>query len=209
MIHPSASVHLTAVVGDNSKVWHGAQICAQARVGDDCIVGSQVYIDRDVTVGDKVKIQTGAHLYHGCVIEDGVFIGPQVCLTNDKYPRAITPDGRLKGDADWVLGKIRVCYGASLGAGAIIVPDVTIGRFAVVAAGAVVTESVPDYGLVVGVPARLIGFVCACGHRLRADRPLNTSRWTCPSCARRYWAIDESTLAPVDESAVVDAVPAG
>ncbi|MBI4531736.1 MAG: N-acetyltransferase, partial [Candidatus Latescibacteria bacterium] len=105
-------------------------------------------------------------IYHGVVVEDGVFIGPHVCLINDKTPRAITLDGTLKREGDWQVGKILVRYGASIGTGAIVLPDLVIGRFAMVGAGSVVTKSVPDYGLVLGNPARLKGFVCACGKRL-------------------------------------------
>ena len=184
-IHPSASVSAAATIGVNTRVWHNAQIGAGARVGDGCIVGSAVYIDRDVIVGNNVKIQTGAQLYHGCEIEDGVFVGPLVCLTNDRYPRAIMPDGRPRGDADWTLGKTRVLYGASLGAGSIVLAGISVGRFAMVAAGAVVTANVPDHGLVVGCPGRLVGHVCRCGVPLRRQAS-STSTWDCPDCAESY-----------------------
>jgi acetyltransferase-like isoleucine patch superfamily enzyme len=136
-----------------------------------------------------VKIQNGAMIYHGVTIEDGAFIGPQACLTNDKLPRAINPDGTLKRDADWEVGRIRVCYGASIGAGAIVLPDVTIGRFAMVGAGALVTEDVPDHGLVVGMPARLVGYVCQCGGRLEegsegAEGPEARVTLRCRKCGR-------------------------
>lgn len=181
-IHPSADVGRDVIVGAGTRVWHRTQICDGARIGDDCIIGSNVYVDRGVVVGSRVKVQTGAQLYHGAVIEDGVFIGPMVCLTNDKYPRAITPNGRLKTDADWEVGQITVRYGASLGAGAILLPGVTVGRFAMVAAGALVVESVPDYGLVAGMPARLLGYVCACGRRLSQLNGEPPTRWRCLKC---------------------------
>jgi acetyltransferase-like isoleucine patch superfamily enzyme len=146
-------------------------------------VGKGAYIDRDVHVGDKVKIQNGAFLYHGSTVEAGVFIGPGACLTNDLYPRAITPTGDLKGDDDWSIGPILVCYGASLGAGAIVLPNVTIGRFALVAAGSVVTRSVPAHGLVAGVPTRLVGYVCCCGRRLQGVE----RTWHCSACG---WVFD-------------------
>jgi acetyltransferase-like isoleucine patch superfamily enzyme len=197
MIHPTADVSPEAVIGANTKVWHRTQICAGARIGDDCIVGSNVYIDRGVLIGNRVKIQTGVQLYHGTVIEDGVFLGPMVCVTNDKYPRAITPDGRLKTDADWVQGSTRVQYGASLGAGCVVLPDVTVGRFAMIAAGAVVADNVPAHGLVVGVPARLNGYVCACGHRLR--NTVHAMLWQCPSCQMDYLRLLDNTLCPAAE----------
>lgn len=185
MIHLSADISPTAIVGANTTVWHRTQIGGGARVGDECIIGSNVYIDRGVVIGSRVKIQTGAQLYHGATVEDGVFIGPLVCLTNDKYPRAIAPDGRLKTDADWRAGTIRVRTGAALGAGAIVLTDVTIGRFALVGAGALVTTSVPDHGLVIGAPARLVGYACACGQPLH--RPdFGEEGWVCPACGGRY-----------------------
>ncbi|MGB9880554.1 MAG: acyltransferase, partial [Anaerolineae bacterium] len=129
-------------------------------------------------------------IYHGVTIEDGVFIGPHACLTNDKLPRAITPEGQLKRDTDWEVGKILIQYGASIGAGAIILPGVTVGRFAMVGAGAVVTKDVVAHGLVIGNPARLVGFVCQCGHRLvpwsDREQPGKEKRFSCPVCGREY-----------------------
>jgi UDP-2-acetamido-3-amino-2,3-dideoxy-glucuronate N-acetyltransferase len=190
VIHETAEVHPTAQIGPGTKIWHQVQVRERVRLGANCIVGKGVYIDFDVSIGDNVKIQNGALVYHGATIEDGVFIGPQACLTNDRLPRAINPDGTLKQDADWEVGKIRVCYGASVGAGAIVLPDVTIGRFAMVGAGALVTKDVPDHGLVVGVPARLIGRVCKCGRRLVEQQP---GFWRCETCQTIYnFAEDKS-----------------
>ena len=166
LIHETAEVHPTAQIGPETKIWHQAQVREGARVGANCIVGKGVYIDSGVVIGDNVKIQYAVIIPRGVTIENGVYIGPHVCLTNDKLPRAINPDGTLKQDTDWEVGRIRVCYGASIGAGAIVLPNVTIGRFAMVGAGALVTRDVPDHGLVVGVPARLVGYVCQCGGRL-------------------------------------------
>jgi UDP-2-acetamido-3-amino-2,3-dideoxy-glucuronate N-acetyltransferase len=165
-------------------------------IGESCIIGKGVYIDFDVVIGSWVKVQNGASIYHGATIEDGVFIGPHACLTNDKHPRAITPEGLLKGGADWEVSRTVVLYGASIGAGAIILPGITIGRFALVGAGAVVTRDVSAHGLVVGNPARLIGRVCACGHRLEGVEQTQagaavptaetTSKSSCPYCGREY-----------------------
>jgi len=170
MIHPTAEVSPRAEVGEGTRIWHQAQVREGARIGRDCIISKGVYIDFDVVIGDRVKIQNRASIYHGAVLEDGVFIGPHACLTNDKIPRAITPSGELKTDADWEVGRIVVKYGASVGAGAVVLPNVTIGRFAMVGAGAVVTRDVPDHGLVVGNPARLKGFVCDCGRKLVVEQ---------------------------------------
>src|SRR5574342_315987 len=164
MIHPTAEISPKARIGEGTRIWHQAQVREGVVIGDNCIVGKGVYIDFDVRVGNNVKIQNGAMLYHGLTVEDGVFIGPQACMTNDAYPRAITPEGRLKVNDDWEVGPSLIRYGASIGARAVILPNVTVGRWALVAAGAVVTRSVPDHGLVVGVPARLVGYVCRCGH---------------------------------------------
>jgi acetyltransferase-like isoleucine patch superfamily enzyme len=125
-----------------------------------------VYVDFGVVIGSNVKIQNGVSVYHGVKIEDGVFVGPHVCFTNDKYPRAVNPDGTLKGGADWQVSGILIQEGAALGARSVVLPGVTVGKWAMVAAGAVVTRDVPDYGLMVGHPARIKGFVCPCGRRL-------------------------------------------
>lgn len=167
--HPTAEISPHATIGSATRVWNFAQIREGAVIGENCIIGRDVYIDANVRIGNRVKIQNSALIYSGVTIADGVFIGPRVCLTNDRYPRAITPTGALKGTADWEQGEILVGYGASIGAGAVIVTGVTVGEFAMVAAGAVVTHDVPAYGLVMGVPARLVGAVCACGKPLPAE----------------------------------------
>jgi acetyltransferase-like isoleucine patch superfamily enzyme len=164
-IHPTADVSPQAVIGEGTRVWANVQIRERARIGRNCIIGRNGYIEFDVTIGDNVKIQNNASLYVGLTVEDGVFIGPHVVFTNDKLPRAINPDGSLKSAADWHVGKTLVQYGAAIGAGAVIVTGVTIGRWALVGSGAVVTKDVPDFGLVLGNPARLIGYVSATGVR--------------------------------------------
>jgi acetyltransferase-like isoleucine patch superfamily enzyme len=179
-VHPTAEVSPSAEVGANTRIWHQAQVREGATLGANCIVGKGAYIDFNVQVGNNVKIQNRASVYHGVTLEDGVFVGPHANFTNDKRPRAVNPDGSLKSDADWEVGLIRVRAGAAVGAGAIVLPDVTIGRFAMVGAGAVVTHDVPDYGLVLGHPARLVGYVCACGTRL----PGGTTPGPHPTCPR-------------------------
>jgi UDP-2-acetamido-3-amino-2,3-dideoxy-glucuronate N-acetyltransferase len=182
-IHPTAEVSPRAEIDTGTRIWHHAQIREGARLGSHCIVGKGAYIDLDVRIGSNVKIQNYALVYHGATVEDGVFIGPRACLTNDKVPRAITPDGALKSDDDWEVGPIILRYGASVGAGAIVLPGVTVGRFAMVGAGAVVTRDVPDHGLVVGQPARLIGYVCRCGRRLSSTE---AGDLMCNHCQERY-----------------------
>ena len=182
MIHPTADVSPEARVGEGTLIWHEAQVREGAVLGTGCIVGKGVYVDRDVVVGDRVKIQNRASLFRGVTVEDDVYIGPHVSFTNDRYPRAVNPDGTAQTDADWELVPTLVRKGASIGAGALILPGVTVGRWAMVGAGAVVTRDVPDQGLALGNPARLAGYVCVCG------RPLDREGlgWRCPACDRAY-----------------------
>lgn len=182
MIHPTAEVSEQASIGPGTRVWHQAQVREGAVVGADCVLGKGVYVDRDVRIGDRAKLENGAQVFRGAILEDGVFVGPQAVLANDRYPRSVTPDGRLKGESDWTEGRVLVRSGASIGAGAVVVPDATIGRWAMVAAGAVVVGDVPDHALVAGNPARRIGWVCRCGRRLRR----RGRAWQCPACAQSY-----------------------
>lgn len=182
MIHPSAEVSPDAGVGSDTRIWHEAQVREHAVVGAQCVIGKGVYIDRDVVVGDRVKIQNRASLYRGVTVEDDVYIGPHVSFANDRYPRAVNPDGTTKTDADWELATTLVRHGASIGAGAIVLPGIIIGRWAMVGAGAVVTRDVPDHALVLGSPARVAGYVCVCGRTL-AER---NGEWHCRTCDRAY-----------------------
>jgi acetyltransferase-like isoleucine patch superfamily enzyme len=167
-IHATAEVSPKASIGDGTKIWNYAQIREGVVIGEQCIIAKNVYVDFDVRIGSRCKIQNNCSLYHGAEIEDGVFLGPHVILTNDKVPRAINADGTAKSANDWVVGRTRICYGAAIGAGAIILPNVTVGRFAMVGSGSVVTRDVPDYALVAGNPARQIGWVNAEGNRVDA-----------------------------------------
>lgn len=182
-VHPTAEVSSIARIGTGSKIWHQAQICDGVQLGSNCIVGKGVYIDFGVTVGSNVKIQNYALVYHGADLEDGVFVGPHACFANDKLPRAVNPDGSLKSSADWEAGRTLVRQGASVGARAVVLPGVTVGRWAMVAAGAVVTKDVPDFGMVSGSPARLIGYVCKCGRRLKQ---LGDNTWVCEFDSEEY-----------------------
>lgn len=184
-IHPTAEVSPRAQIGEGTSIWNNVQVREDVVIGQNCILSKDVYIDFGVRIGSYVKIQNGVSVYHGVTIEDGVFVGPNVCFTNDKYPRAINPDGSLKGGTDWEVAETLIQYGAALGARAVILPGVTVGEWAMVAAGAVVTRDVPPYGLVVGHPARLTGFVCPCGIRLEPDRlDGDTMHARCSRCGR-------------------------
>jgi UDP-2-acetamido-3-amino-2,3-dideoxy-glucuronate N-acetyltransferase len=172
-IHPSADVSDQAQIGDGTKIWHQCQVRERAIIGKNCILSKSVYIDAGVKIGNNVKIQNGISIYHGVTIEDGVFCGPHCVFTNDKHPRAINPDGSLKDATDWTVSETLVQSGASIGAHATLLCGITIGRWAMIGSGAVVTKNVPDYGLVYGNPARLHGFVCPCGQKMDKLRPLS------------------------------------
>lgn len=166
MIHFTAEVSSEARIGKNTRIWHQAQVREKAIIGENCIIAKNVYIDKEVVLGVNCKIQNNSSLYYGTKLENGVFIGPHCILTNDKLPRAINPDGTLRQDTDWKPQPILVKEGASLGARVVVLPGVTIGRFAMIGAGSVVTKDVPEFGLVYGNPARLQGYVCKCGKKL-------------------------------------------
>ena len=157
-VHDTAEVSEKAVVGDNTKIWNHAQVREGAYIGANCIVGKNVYIDMGVSIGNGVKIQNNVNVYAGVTVEDDVFLGPSMTFTNDLYPRAF--------NQDWKIMPTRVKRGASIGADAVIVCGVTIGEYAMVGAGAVVTKDVPPYTLVVGNPAQAIWRICRCGRRL-------------------------------------------
>ena len=165
-IHPTADLADSAQIGACTKIWHQAQISPEAQIGEDCVLGKGVYIGPHVVIGNRVKIQNYVSVYEGLTIEDGVMVGPHVCFTNDMLPRAINPDGSFRGADEWVLTPTLIRQGVGLGANSTIRCGVTIGAWALVGAGSVVTRDVPDHGLVYGNPARLRGFVCSHGHRL-------------------------------------------
>ncbi len=168
-IHPTAEVSDSAIVGEGTSIWHQAQVRENVRIGEECIIGKGVFIDTNVAIGKRVKIQNYVSVYHGVEIEDGVFIGPHVCFTNDLRPRAINPDGSLKAADDWILSETHIRRGSALGANSTIRCGVTIGEWAMIGSGSVVTQDIPDYGLAWGNPARLHGFVCPCGSKLEVD----------------------------------------
>ena len=211
MIDPSARVHATAdlepdvSVGSGTSIWHRAQVRTGSRIGSECVIGRDVFVDEGVVVGDRVKIQNNALLYHGVTVGSGVFIGLAAILTNDRYPRAITATGELARAGDWVVSPIELRDGCSIGAGAVVVAGVTVGSFATVGAGAVVTRDVPSHALVVGSPAHRIGWVCACGARLldsngepmAAEPPQYAAHaeLSCRTCGRTYaYVSDGGTL---------------
>lgn len=178
-IHPSSVVSERAEIGDGTQIWLFCQVREGAKIGRGCVFGKGVYVDNDVVIGDHVKIQNNVSVFHGVTIEDGVFVGPHVCFTNDKVPRAVNPDMSLKGADDWTVTATRVKAGAALGANATIVCGATVGRWAMVASGSVVTKDVPDHALVMGNPARVAGWVCACGARVAIDEASGKGACAC------------------------------
>ena len=173
-IHPSAEVAGDATVGEGTVIWNGVQVREGASIGTGCSLGKDVYIDAGVVIGNGVKIQNGVSVYRGVKIEDDVFLGPHMTFTNDLYPRAFVSNFEIEPTI--------VKKGASIGANATVVCGRAIGAFAMVAAGSVVTRDVPEHGLVMGNPARLKGYVCACGRRLILPKEIPAEGVYCEIC---------------------------
>lgn len=202
-IHPTAVVEDEVEIGRGTAVWHFAHLRRGARVGAQCIIGERSYIAGRAWVGDRVKIHNGVTIPALITIEDGVFIGPNVVFTNDRYPRATTPDlhALRTSEVDGHIKPTRVCEGASIGAGAVIGSNLVVGRFAMVGMGAVVTRSVPEFHLVVGRPGVSIAGVCRCGqpmHRFATSPDPFTIEMTCSACGLPYRIADRTVteLAP-------------
>ncbi len=158
-IHPTSEVNGAATIGDETKIWNWVQIREGVVIGKNCIISKGVYIDKDVSIGNLVKIQNNVSIFHGVNIGDGVFIGPHVCFTNDLHPRAVTKDFSPSNDSDWQVDQTFVGRGASIGANSTIIAGNSIGDFALIGAGSVVTSDIPSYALAYGNPARVVGEV--------------------------------------------------
>ena len=179
VVHPSAIVDAGAQLGEGTRVWHFAHVCGGARIGDGCSLGQGVFVANDVHIGDNVKIQNNVSVYDAVTLEDDVFCGPSVVFTNVHNPRsAVTRKSEYRPTL--------VKQGATLGANCTVVCGTTIGRHAFVGAGAVVSRSVPDFALVVGVPARRIGWVSRHGERLAFASAANREEASCPATGERY-----------------------
>ena len=181
-----------AEIGEGTNIWHFVHVRKNARIGKNCNIGKGVYIDTNVEIGNNCKIQNFATIYQGVTLGNDVFIGPHACFTNDSYPRA-----SIWGEEKLV--KTLVKDGASIGANSTIIAGITIGKFAMVGAGAVITKDVVDYGLVFGNPAELKGFVCECGKKLKEkDTSGATVVFVCPDCGKEI-NIDSKVYNEVEE----------
>ena len=191
-IHPAAIVE-TEAIGSGTRVWAFTHVLRGARIGAECNIGSHCYVESAVRIGDAVTVKNGVSVWDGVTLEDGVFVGPGVVFTNDRRPRsARNPDAAHRYASSAWLERTVVHRGATLGAGAIILPGLTIGESAFIAAGSLVTKTVPAYGLVRGVPARLSGWVCRCGAELEFER----SEAKCAECRAAFRRIGEN-VAPL------------
>lgn len=174
-VHESSYIDDNVEIGQDTKIWYFSHIQSGAKIGQDCIIGQNVNIGNNAVIGDRVKIQNNVSVYEGIIIEDDVFCGPSMVFTNDYMPRASIRKPYLK---------TKVLKGASIGANATVVCGNTIGKYAMIAAGAVVTKNVKNHALMAGVPARQIGWVCECGEKLNKDLE-------CTSCDKKYKEVEE------------------
>ena len=193
-VHESSYADEGAEIGAGTKIWHFCHVMPRARIGRNCNIGQNVFIASDVVIGDNVKIQNNVSVYMGVIIEDDAFLGPSMVFTNVVNPRSHVP---RRNEYQTTLVK----QGTSIGANATVVCGVTLGRYAFVGAGAVITRDVPDYALVYGNPARVQGWMCQCGIKLHFELDGNEERATCESCGTRYVKQGEAVRPMKTESA--------
>jgi UDP-2-acetamido-3-amino-2,3-dideoxy-glucuronate N-acetyltransferase len=178
VLHTSV-VDKTAVIGEGTRVWNFVHVRENAEIGKECVLADYVYVGRGVKIGNNVKLENRATIYEGVKIEDKVFVGPHVTFTNDLYPRSFS--------TDWKIRPTLVKEGASIGAGTVIVCGVTIGEYALIGAGSVVTENIPSYALAYGNPARIRGFVCRCGRKFeKEEKRKSYVLMECQFCGEEY-----------------------
>ena len=188
-VHPSAYVDQPCTIGQGTKVWHFCHVMAGARIGERCVLGQNVFVAGDVTIGDNVKIQNNVSVYAGVELEDDVFCGPSCVFTNVMNPRS-----QIVRHSEYQRTLVR--RGATIGANATIVCGVTVGRYAFIGAGAVVRSDVPDYALMVGVPAVPRGWMSRHGYRLTARD--GAGYWVCPESGWRYEESEAGALHCLD-----------
>ena len=178
-INPTAIIDKEVRIGSGTKVWHFVHIMKDARIGKECVIADYVYVGRGVKIGNNVKLENRATVYEGVTIENKVFVGPHVTFTNDPYPRSF--------NKDWKILQTLVKEGSSIGAGTIIICGATIGEYALIGAGSIVTENIPPNALAYGKPARIRGFVCRCGRKLVTEEKKKDHVSTmCPVCNEKY-----------------------
>ena len=187
-IHPTAIIEDNVILGEGTSVWDNAHIRHSTTLGDECIVGGKTYIAYGVSIGNRVKINAGVYICTAVTIEDGVMISAGTIFTNDRFPRATTPDLKelRPSDPDEHALPTLVRAGATIGAGCTIGNDLEIGRFAMVGMGSLVTKDVPNFHLVMGSPAKSVGCVCRCGQLLCRFDDATPSEVNCSQCERRY-----------------------
>ena len=208
-IHPTAIIEEGVQIGAGTSVWDHVHIRHSTRIGAQCVVGEKTYIAYNVHIGDRVKINAFVYVCTAVTIEDGVMISAGTIFTNDRFPRATTPDLKQlrPSEPDEHTLPTRVRAGATIGAGSVIANDLVIGRFAMVGMGSLVTKSVPDFHLAIGSPAASVGCVCRCGHLLRRFAPpgaASVEQIACVACRRRYGVkgtvVTELTAPDVDRA---------
>jgi len=174
-VHPTAVVDKTAIIGDGTKVWHFVHVRENAEIGRECVLGHSVYVGKEAKIGNGVKLENRATVYCGVRIEDKVFVGPHVTFTNDPYPRSFSPD--------WRIVPTSVRKGASIGAGTVVMCGVTIGEYAMIGAGSVVTKNIPSHAIAYGNPAKVRGFACKCGRKLKEEEKEKKRGFILMSCS--------------------------
>jgi UDP-2-acetamido-3-amino-2,3-dideoxy-glucuronate N-acetyltransferase len=191
--HATAIIDPGATIGEGTKIWHFCHVMGSATIGRDCILGQNSFVGEQCTIGNRVKIQNNVSIYQGVDLEDDVFCGPSMVFTNVRNPRAHV-------ERKEAFERTHVGRGATLGANCTVVCGNKIGRFATVAAGAVVTSDVPDYALVMGVPARPAGWMCACGERLASAAESTPAVLSCSECGQAY-VLGDKGLCPESATA--------
>lgn len=181
-IHPTAHIETGVQIGEGTKIWHEVHVRRGVRIGHDCNLGKGAYIDEDVRIGDRVKVHNYACVFKNCVIEEDVFIGPHVVITNDLYPRATTAvSGKIKREGDWEVGTTVIKKGVAIGAASVILPNIKIGEYSMIGAGAVVTKNVSPHAVMIGNPAKVTGYICNCGKKIQRQKPRRLPL-TCSIC---------------------------